>query len=178
MPLWVAVTPIYNRALTGALDLSLRLAEPHDMGHRIKLEKGSISVGRWIYGVSPMEFEFQGEIISFNVITLLVLLLASPMPFGKRFLFAIVVSLLILFLLQTITMLTMAINPFPFLDSPLPANALLYLKRLEGWKFNVTAALTRELLIGGWTFFPVVIWAAAGGLTSLISREVILRSDY
>ena len=155
--------PLYDRALAAGLNITIRIFEPHDMGHRVELEKSKIKISRWVNGLAPIEFNITGQSIAFNGAILIVLLLASPLPFSKRFAAALLLSVLALYIFHILILYATAINPFPILGQPYPDNALPYLARLGRFERVLTGAITKALHWGGWALAPMVIWAAATG---------------
>ncbi|GEM_PF-3188688 len=161
IPLWIAAAPLYNQALAGGLDISLYLFEPGDMGHRVALKDGSIKCSRWVHGLMPLEFNTKARHITYNGVILIVLLLASPIPFRKRWALTLVLSMLALYLFHVAVLIVSAVNPFPFSTPPFPSNMSPYIKRFDPITWTVTFRLVKALYDGGWALAPLIIWAVA-----------------
>ena len=161
VPLWILATPLYDRAPAVGLDITLRIFEPHDMSHRVKLEEGRIKISRWVHGLDPIEFNITGQSISFNGAILIVLLLASPLPPNRRLGMTFLFSFFALCVFHVMLLYATAINPFPLLGQPYPASALPYMARLGPFERAVSGGITKALHGGGWAFAPVLIWGIA-----------------
>ncbi len=160
-PLWLAVLPGYNVAVAEGADAAIGVFEPDDAGHRVWIEAGRVTLTRWVYGRSPMEFSFNLKTVTFNGALLLALLLASPMAFGKRWAVKVIASLLALYLFHVLVVYMSAVNPTSLSTSAAPAHVEFYLERLGPVWRKLSAAVTLSLHSGGRAFAPLLIWAIA-----------------
>jgi len=161
VPLWMATLPAYNLAVAKGADAAIETFEPDDAGHRVWLDEGRVTVARWVYGRRPMEFAFNLKTVTFNGALLLTLLLASPLPFGKRWLIKIVAGLFALYFFHVLVVYMTAVNPTHMSTSNVPAHVEFYLDRLGPVWRRMSAAMTLGLHAGGGALAPVLIWVGA-----------------
>jgi len=161
IPLWIATAPLYNHALVRGLDISLHIFEPGDMGHRVRLKDGSIQSARWVYGRMPLKFNIKARYITYNGVILIALLLASPIPFRKRWALTLLLSMFALYLFHMLVLIVSVVNPFPFYKPPFPAHMLPYIQRFDPITWTMTFRLTKALHGGAWALAPLVVWVVA-----------------
>jgi len=158
-PLWMVILPAYNVAVAAGADAVIEVFEPDEAGHRVWIDDGRVTVARWVYGRLPMEFGFNLKTVTFNGALLLALLLASPLPFGRKWAAKIAASLFVLYLFHVLVVYVTAVNPVYLTASPAPAYVEFYLDRLGPVWRKLSAALTMGMHAGGPALAPALIWA-------------------
>ena len=161
IPLWMAVTPLYNRLAVFGLDLSLYVTEPENMSHLIKFESGRLTISRQIKDMQPMEFSFNVKMLTFNVVILLALILSSPLTFGKRWFFTIGLCMLAMYMFHVLVLYLTSLNPSLLTTRAPPSHVLPYLEQFGSRGSKLLGIITFSLHASGWALAPVIIWALA-----------------